>query len=158
VVEMLGVWLGFPLADPIVGVVITVAILFIVRDTALVIWNRVMDAVDPEIATAINRAASAVVGVEEVDDVRVRWLGHRLETELHITVDEDLPTKESHRIAEEVRHALFHAQPRLAVVNVHVDPCGHSGEDAHTLTAHHGQPGSGPSASIRPTSQKKAMK
>jgi cation diffusion facilitator family transporter len=98
-----GVWLGFPVADPIVGIVITIAILFIVRDTALVIWHRVMDAVDPEIVSAIDHAASTVAGVEEVHDVRVRWLGHRLETELHITVNEDLPTKESHRIAEEVR-------------------------------------------------------
>jgi cation diffusion facilitator family transporter len=144
---VVGVRLGFPLADPLVGIVITIAILFIVRDTALVIWHRVMDAVDPEIASAINRTASAVPGVEEVHEVRVRWLGHRLETELHITVDEDLPTKASHRIAEEVRHTLFHAQHRLAVVNVHVDPCGHSGEDAHTLTAHHAHPGSSRSVS-----------
>jgi cation diffusion facilitator family transporter len=145
---VLGVWLGFPLADPIVGIVITIAILFIVKDTAMVIWNRIMDAVDPEIASAIYHAASSVAGVEEVHDVRVRWLGHRLETELHIMVNEDLPTKESHRIAEEVRHALFHAQPRLAMVNVHVDPCGHGGEDAHNLTAHHVQPGSDPSVSV----------
>lgn len=132
-----GVWLGYPLADPIVGVLITIAILFIVKDTALVMWHRVMDAVDPAIVNGIRRAASEVVGAEYVHDVRVRWLGHRLETEMHITVDEDLPTKESHRIAEEVRHALFHAQPKLAVIHVHIDPCGHSGEDAHTLTAHH---------------------
>jgi divalent metal cation (Fe/Co/Zn/Cd) transporter len=56
---------------------------------------------------------------------------------MHITVDEDLSTRESHAIAEEVRHALFHAQPMLGAVNVHVDPCGHSGEDAHAPTAHH---------------------
>ena len=71
--------------------------------------------------------------------MRVRWLGHKLQAELHVTVDEEVPTRESHRIVEEVRHALFHAQPRLAVVNVHVDPCGHGGEDAHALTAHHDQ-------------------
>ncbi len=135
----LGVWLGFPLADPIVGLLITFAILFIVRDTARVMWQRLMDAVDPQIAAHIREAALEVPGAEDVHDVRVRWLGHRLQAEMHVTVNEDLPTKESHRIVEEVRHTLFHAEPRLAVINVHVDPCCHSGEDAHALTAHHEQ-------------------
>jgi cation diffusion facilitator family transporter len=133
----IGVWLGFPLADPIVGLLISIAIFSIVRETGLVMWRRIMDAVDPGISSSITRTAASVKGVEEVHDVRVRWLGHRLQAELHIKVDEDLPTKESHRIAEEVRHALFHAQPKLVVANIHVDPCGHGGEDAHSLTAHH---------------------
>ena len=59
--------------------------------------------------------------------------GAGLETELHITVARASPTRESHRIAEQVRHALFHAQPKLNSATVHVDPCGHSGEDAHDL-------------------------
>lgn len=133
----LGVLAGFPLADPIVGLLITVAILFIVKDTALTMWRRVMDAVDPGVVEGIERTAAAVSGVGEVHDVRVRWLGHTLQAELHATVDEELPTRESHRIAEKVRHALFHAQPQLAVITVHVDPCGHGGDDPHAITAHH---------------------
>src|SRR6476661_3415362 len=35
-VGVVGVWLGFPLADPLVGILITIAILFIVKDTAMV--------------------------------------------------------------------------------------------------------------------------
>ncbi len=135
-----GSLLGFPLADPIIGMLITVAILFIVKDTALTMYRRLMDAVDPGLVDKIEETAAGVPGVEAVRDVRVRWLGHRLQTELHITVDEDLPTRESHRIVESVRHALFHAQSKLAVINIHVDPCGHSGEDAHVLTQHHARP------------------
>lgn len=132
-----GSLLGFPLADPIIGMLITVAILFIVKDTALTMYRRLMDAVDPEIVDRIEQTAASVPGAGDVHDVRVRWLGHRLQAELHITVDEESPTRESHRIVEEVRHALFHAQPKLAAINVHVDPCCHSGEDAHSLTQHH---------------------
>ena len=140
-VGALGVWAGFSLADPLVGLLITVAILFIVKETALIMWRRLMDAVEPEVVDSIERVAAATPGVEAVHDVRVRWLGHKLQAELHATVDEELPTRESHRIIEEVRHLLFHAQPRLAVINVHVDPCGHGGADSHGLTAHHRQPG-----------------
>lgn len=80
-----------------------------------------------------------VDGVIDVEAVRVRWLGHRLQAELHIIVDEELPTRESHRIAEEVRHHLFHVVPGLAVITVHVDPGRHDSA-AHELTAHH-EPG-----------------
>ncbi len=134
---VLGSLAGYPIADPIVGLLITVAILFIVKDTAVTMWRRMMDAVEPEVVERIERAAVSVAGTEGVHDVRARWLGHRLEAELHIVVDEDMPTRESHRVVEEVRHALFHAQPRLAEINVHVDPCGHSGADHHAVTAHH---------------------
>jgi cation diffusion facilitator family transporter len=68
----LGVLAGFPLADPIVGLLITVAILFIVKDTALTMWRRVMDAVDPGVVEGIEQTAAAVPGVGEVHGVRVR--------------------------------------------------------------------------------------
>ncbi len=133
----LGSVLGFPIADPIVGLLITIAILFIVKDAAVAMWNRLMDAVEPKTVDQIEQTAQQVAGVEAVSDVRVRWFGHRLLAEMHVTVNEDLPTRDSHHIAEEVRHALFHAQPKLADATVHVDPCGHGGHDAHDTTAHH---------------------
>jgi cation diffusion facilitator family transporter len=136
----LGSVLGFPIADPIVGLLITIAILFIVKDTMVTMWNRLMDAVEPGTVDNIEQTAKQVSGVEAVSDIRVRWFGHRLLAEMHVIVNEDLPTRDSHRIAEEVRHALFHAQPRLADATVHVDPCGHGGHDAHDTTAHHNSP------------------
>jgi cation diffusion facilitator family transporter len=132
-----GVLAGFPLADPIVGVGITVAILFVLKQAAVQMWHRLMDAADPAVVEQLTSEAAAVEGVQEVDDLRVRWLGHRLEADMRIVVDEDLPTRESHRLAEQVRHRLFHAQPKLASIIVHVDPCGHSGGDLHRGTAHH---------------------
>ncbi|NTU81787.1 MAG: cation transporter [Chloroflexales bacterium] len=135
-----GSLLGFPLADPIVGALITIAILFIVKDAAVAMWRRLMDAVEPAEVDRIEQAAARVAGVQEVHEVRARWIGHALSADLHIVVDEDLPTYASHGIAEEVRHALFHAQPRLATITVHVDPCGHGGDDHHAATEHHARP------------------
>jgi cation diffusion facilitator family transporter len=127
----IGSLLGLPLADPLIGILITLVILFIVRDSAVTMWHRLMDAVDPQQVEAVEREARAVPCVGDVHEVRLRWIGHTLSTELHITVDEDLSTRESHQIAEQVRHALFAAQAKLATVMVHVDPCGHRGEDPH---------------------------
>lgn len=133
----IGSLLGFPLVDPIIGLLITIAILFIVKDTALTMWRRLMDAVDPEMVSAIERSAKRLPGVQDVHDVRMRWIGHTLHAELHITVDEDLTTRESHQIGEEVRHALFHAQPKLTDITIHIDPCDHHGQDAHASVSHH---------------------
>jgi cation diffusion facilitator family transporter len=118
-----GVWLGYPLLDPIVGLIIGVAILFIVWKSAQDIYYRVMDAVDPEITELVKKTIAGVENVMEVNNIAVRWVGHRQRAEFHITVDCQMPTCKSHMIAENVRHMLFHALPALADITVHVDPC-----------------------------------
>ncbi|MEI6776860.1 MAG: cation diffusion facilitator family transporter [Chloroflexales bacterium] len=124
-VGALGSLAGYPLVDPIIGLLITVALVVIVKDTAVTMWHRLMDAVDPAVVAEIEHAAGHVSGVESVAQVRARWVGHRLHADLHITVDADLPTHVSHRIANDVRHALHHAQPRLAATEIYTQPCGH---------------------------------
>jgi len=133
---VLGVWLGYPLLDPIIGLGIGAAILVIVWKSARDIYYRVMDAVDPRITELVKKTSSGVQDVMEVNNIAIRWVGHRQRAEFHITVDCQMPTCESHAIAENVRHELFHALPALADITVHVDPCEceHCG-DTH-LTGH----------------------
>ena len=118
-----GVWLGYPLLDPIVGLGIGMAILVIVWKSARDMYYRVMDAVDPEVTNSVASVASKTERVMEVNNIAIRWVGHRQRAELHITVDCQMPTCESHSIAETVRHDLFHSMPALADVTIHVDPC-----------------------------------
>jgi cation diffusion facilitator family transporter len=118
-----GVWLGYPLFDPIVGLGIGAAILVVVWNSARDMLYRVMDAVEPEVTESITQIASQAKDVMDVHNVAVRWVGHRQRAELHIIVDCQMPTCDSHRVAEKVRHDLFHAMPALADVIVHVDPC-----------------------------------
>lgn len=134
---VLGVWLGFPLADPLVGIGITVAILFILKDAAVQIWRRLMDAVDPEIVSRLEIAAREAEGVENVSAVRVRWIGHNLYAEVLVTANCELNLNDAHAVAERARHAMLHAAPKLAEVTVHVDPCGHDGRKPHLALAHH---------------------
>ncbi len=134
---VVGSLLGYPLVDPIVGLLITVAILFIVKDTAATMWKRLMDAVDPEVVDSIEQAAFQVAGVRQVRGTRVRWLGHTLQAELQIAVDESLSQRQSYQIVEEVRHALFHAQPRLSNVTVQNVPWHENTFAASSVTAHH---------------------
>jgi cation diffusion facilitator family transporter len=137
VLGALGVFLGFPRADPLVGLLITLAILLVLKEAAVQLWRRLMDAVDPELVTRAETAASQAEGVEEVSAVRARWIGHTIHAEALIVVDEDVSLGEAHAVAERARHAMLHAVPKLASVTVHVDPCGHAQRDHHAELAHH---------------------
>ncbi len=136
VVGAIGVAFGFPQADALIGLLITVAILWVLKGAASQVFARLMDAVDPLLTDAVEKAAHQP-GVEDVSSTRIRWLGHRLEAEAHVTVDCDLTTLRSHAIAESVRHAIFHEVPKISDVIVHVDPCTHADADPHEVTGAH---------------------
>ena len=133
----IGVAVGLPWADPLIGLLIGVTILIVVWGAAKDMWLRLMDAIDPEVTELVEKKAAAIDGVMSVHDVAVRWLGHRQRAELHVIVDCQLPTLESHRIAEDVRHALFHTLPTLAEVTVHIDPCECERSQGHHVTMAH---------------------
>jgi cation diffusion facilitator family transporter len=133
-VGVIGVASGFPLADPLVGFAIGIAILIVVWNAARDMWYRLMDAVDPTVSRSIVETTLHVPGVLAVHDVTIRWLGHRQRAELNIDVAGELSTAQSHQIAEEVRHDLFHALPALVEATVHVDP---EGAEYHDTSAHH---------------------
>ncbi|OXM59893.1 cation diffusion facilitator family transporter [Amycolatopsis vastitatis] len=131
-----GVAFGFPLADPIVGLGITVAILFVLRDAAKEVFRRLLDAVDPASVELAERTARDVEGVLAARDLRMRWIGHHLRAELAVTVAADLTVEAAHALAHEVEHRLLHTIPRLTAVVVHTEPA--TGADrAHETVAHH---------------------
>ena len=120
-----------------------IAILGIVWNSARDMWHRMMDAVDPELYEEFKHIASHVDGVMDVHSTAIRWVGHRQRAEFHIIVNCQMPTCQSHAIAENVRHELFHALPALADIMVHVDPCEcERCGDTH-LTGHQLSPAAG---------------
>ncbi|MHB8842002.1 MAG: cation diffusion facilitator family transporter [Candidatus Aquicultor sp.] len=135
-VGALGVWLGYPLADPIIGLVIAAAIFRIVWDSSKTVFTRLLDGVDPEVIDEIGHAVHHTQGVRAITEVRVRWIGHRLSAELNIAVDPGLSVEEGHGIAREVRHQLMHHLRYLSNVTIHVDPATASGEDYHRISEH----------------------
>jgi cation diffusion facilitator family transporter len=132
----IGVWLGFPLADPIIGLLITVAILRIVWDSGKAVFPRLLDGVDPEVVDEIKQAAKNIRGVHSVTEVRVRWLGHRLHAEVNLAVDSDMPVADAHAIALDARHSLLHKLNYLSNVTIHIDPEELSGEEHHRIPEH----------------------
>ncbi len=138
-----GVAIGWRWADPVIGLLITIAILFVLRDAAREVYRRLMDAVDPALVDQVERTLRETAGVTDVGSVQLRWIGHRLRTECEIAVDAGLTVAQAHAIAVDAEHRLIHAVPRLTRAVVHADPYAPHGPDHHAPLAHHRSPTGG---------------
>jgi cation diffusion facilitator family transporter len=132
-----GVALGFRLADPIVGLVITVAILGVLRQAAREVFGRLMDAVDPALLDEVETVIRSTPGVVALGDVKVRWIGHSLRAECQVAVDPTLTIVQAHQIAEDTEHRLLHEVRRLAAATVHADPHDPDPDRHHPTTSRH---------------------
>lgn len=118
----IGVLAGFPLADPLVGLVITVAILAVLKGAATEVFRRLMDGVDPSLVDRAERAAKDTPGVLGIDSMQLRWIGHQLHAETSIVVEPDLTLTAAHEIAHTAQDNLRRAVPNLTQATVHAGP------------------------------------
>lgn len=137
VLGAMGVLAGFPLADLIVGLLITVAILVVLRSAARDVFGRLMDGVDPALAEAVETALLATPGVKGIESLRLRWIGHRLHAEVGLTVDAELDQIASHELGHDAQHWLMHEVPKLTDATVHISPTSDDATNYHASLAHH---------------------
>lgn len=117
-----GVWFGFPLADPIVGLLITIAIFGIVWQSAKAVLTRMLDGVEPELIDEIRHAAEHVPGIRAVLDARARWLGHRLVAELDVAIDGHATVYAADALASSIEHELLAHLPALQSARIRIRP------------------------------------
>ncbi|ASR02903.1 cation diffusion facilitator family transporter [Gordonia rubripertincta] len=121
---------GIPLADPIIGLVITVAILAVLRTAVRDIFRRLLDGVDPSLVEIAEQTLAEHPGVLAVRSIRMRWIGHRLHADAELDVDPNLRLTEAHSIAHDAEHELTHAVPKLAGALIHAYPAHDDHETA----------------------------
>jgi cation diffusion facilitator family transporter len=120
-------WFGFPIIDPLVGVAISIAILFIVKEASLAIWNRLLDGIEPEILAEIEHAPMHILGVRAVRDVRARWMGHKVYGDVTIEVDPLLSVDKADALTKEVEASLREHIRLLGTAVVRVCPTPEKG-------------------------------
>jgi len=123
----IGVWLGFPLADPIIGLLITIAIFGIVWQSARSVLTRMLDGIEPGVMDEIHHAAAHVPGAH-VTEAKARWIGHKLHADVTIDVDGSLPLSAANKIALTLENELFEHMPALAAANIRF-ATEHAGRD-----------------------------
>jgi cation diffusion facilitator family transporter len=132
-----GSWAGWPAADPLAGLLLSAVIIWVLVGAVRDVLARLLDRVDPEVVDAIEWAAESGPGASQAHAVRARWLGRSLHVLLHVSVDPEMPLREAHALGERVRHRIFHSQPGVAEVDVHLDPAGPDQHVSHAETMHH---------------------
>jgi cation diffusion facilitator family transporter len=132
-----GVWMGYTLADPIIGLIITAAILGIVWQSAKAVVTRMLDGVERSTIGELRHAAEHASGVFSVEAVRARWLGHRLYAEMTLAVDPALSLADARKVAEDAKeHARGHL-PALESLNVEVVPASGRERPEYRAEAEH---------------------
>ncbi|MGV8838859.1 MAG: cation diffusion facilitator family transporter [Bauldia sp.] len=131
VLGALGVWLGFPLADPIIGLLITLTIFVIVWQSAKAVFSRMLDGVEPSVIDEIKHAAEHIPEIRDVVSARARWTGHRMRADIVIRVDPGLVVAHANSIAEQLKEELFHHFVALTSINVEVQPALEYPSDHH---------------------------
>ena len=121
-IGVIGTAFGLAILDPIVGLLITIAILFIVKDAALSVWLRLIDGIEPGILAQIEHAPTHVPGVISVRDARARWVGHRVHSDIEVQVDPALSVREGEAIAAAVERSMKEHVRLLGSVVVRVSP------------------------------------
>ncbi|TIP58342.1 MAG: cation transporter [Mesorhizobium sp.] len=132
-----GVWLGFALADPIVGLLITLAIFGIVWQSARSVLTRMLDGVEPDVIGDIHHAAAHVPAARIVE-AKARWIGHKLHADIAIAVEDSLPVCEAKKITAALEHQLFEHMPALAAANVRLANADADRRHEHAHREHHG--------------------
>jgi cation diffusion facilitator family transporter len=122
VAGVVGAALGFPAADPIVGLVIAATIVVVLIFAARDVFGRLLDRVDPGLVDNAVAVLAATPGVRAVRRVRMRWVGHQLEADVELDVDPSLSLAEAHTLAHGAEHELAHSNPKLSSVIVHAYP------------------------------------
>jgi cation diffusion facilitator family transporter len=123
VLGVIGVWAGFSLADPVVGLLISIAIFMLLWGTAREIGRRLLDGVDPALVDRAEQAVRSVPGINDVETVRMRWLGHRLSVEATVTSDPAMPVGRFHQLEHQADDLIRHSMPGVAAVRL--NPSAH---------------------------------
>ncbi len=112
---------GFPMADPVMALVVTVFILA----SAVGVFRRALRTLSDHArlsAEDLTRVAEAVDGVQQVHRVRTRGTESEVYADLHLLVDPVMTVVAAHRIGDEIERAVKQAHPEVQEVLVHIEP------------------------------------
>jgi cation diffusion facilitator family transporter len=113
-----GVMLGFPLADPIVGLAISAAIFVLLWGTVKSLGRRLLDGVEPALVHRAEHALGHTPGVLAVDRVQLRWIGHRLHGSALVRVAAATTVASADVVRRDAAERLGRALPNVEEITV----------------------------------------
>ncbi|WNC12607.1 cation diffusion facilitator family transporter [Brevibacillus brevis] len=109
-------WLD-PLAALVVGLIILKTAWNIFREST----HRLTDGFDQSHLEQLRGTISGISGVEEISDIKARYLGSSVLVDVVIHVDPDLNVVESHTITEKIEERMRKVH-KINNVHIHIEP------------------------------------
>ncbi len=134
-IAVIGTWLGAPILDPIIGILIGIVVVFITRDAVIAMWYRLMDAVDPALVEKAEVVIMNHPAIKNIQQIRMRWVGHCLHVEAALNVGGDLHLNSIDNIVDEISHEMFHEIPNLSDITISMT--AHERIPSQRQSAHH---------------------
>ena len=117
-----GAAFGYWFLDPIAGLIISGWIIYSGYNIGVENIDYLMGkAPESELMESIKRAALSVGGVQSLNDVRAHYVGNFIHVEIHIEVDKNLSTFDSHAIGESAAKAIEKLEA-IEKAFIHIDP------------------------------------
>lgn len=121
--------LGLTWADPVFAIGVAVYIFYSAFNIGHVAFQQLMDRELPDdILEKIQSTALSHPEVMGTHETRTRQAGHTRFVQLHLELDENLPLKQAHAIADEVEAEILSFLPGAEVI-IHQDPTDDSGKN-----------------------------
>ena len=117
--------MGYPILDPVIGLVIGILILKTAYEVGKENLNHIMGKVpSAEFINEIKRVANNTPNAEDAHNIKVDYMGSYAVVSLHVKVDGNMTVNESHKIAHIVETNLTNKIPEVKYAMVHVCPIG----------------------------------
>lgn len=117
--------MGFPILDPIVGLIIGGLIIKTAFEIAKDNINNIMGKVpSEELINEIREIANESININTAHNIKVDYLGSYATVTLHIELDGDMSLNESHELAHTVQEAIVEKVPIIKSATVHTCPIG----------------------------------
>ncbi len=118
---LFGVWLGYPLFDPLAAIVVAGfighACWSIARDASGILSDHIV--IEEDDVRAVVQSVPEVLGCEKI---RTRGAADHAFLDLHLWLDADTPLQAAHATSHVVKDRLMAKFPQLADVVIHIEP------------------------------------
>ncbi len=115
--------LGFPIMDPLAGVIICIFIFKVAFDVIKVAIDKMLDtSCGEEYDNNMREFILKQDGVQGVDLLRTRTFGNKIYIDAEIVVDGDLRLRAAHSIAERVHSNVENNFDNIKHIMIHVNP------------------------------------
>ena len=118
-----GARLGYPILDPLAGVIVSVLVIKAGVEAFHTAYDELMDAAPPkELLSKIKTLTFQVKGVKAIKDIKARKLGLEMLIDMTIDLDKKLSVEDSHLITDRIKHNILENIQGAKDILIHVEP------------------------------------